>query len=91
MKLNFKNEGCVACNANQTESHHAFFGSCQRQISDRMGFTCKLCVKHHRSQPEGVHGGNSELDLLIKQYFQADYEARFGRDRWMELIGRNYL
>lgn len=85
--------GCwvIGCNESHTEVHHAYFGSAQRRISEEYGFKCNLCPTHHRSQPQGVHGGNRDLDLAIKMYFQTEYEKDYLRHDFMKLIGRNYL
>ena len=73
------------------ESHHVFFGSGQRKISDKMGFVVDLCYICHRSQPQGVHGGNRKLDLRLKREKQKEFEKEYLRSDFIKLIGRNYL
>lgn len=91
--INPHKEGCwvKGCDVFHTEEHHAFYGTAQRKISEEYGFKARLCPIHHRGQPKGVHGGNRELDLVIKMYFQAEYEKGYLRHDFMKLIGRNYL
>lgn len=88
-----KKTGCwvIGCTEHHTEQHHAYYGAGCRLISDKNGFIANLCPTHHRSQPQGVHGGNRELDLAIKRYFQAEYEKEHLRFDFMKLINRNYL
>ncbi len=88
--MNFNGECCVVCGSYFTEVHHVFFGTGDREISDKHGFICRLCPKHHRGNT-GVHGGNRELDLALKRHFQAKYEEVHSRAEFMALIGRNYL
>ena len=72
------------------EKHHVFYGTGQRKISDKNGFFFDLCSICHRSQPQGVHGGNRELDLRLKREKQEEYEQTHTRAEFMKLIGRNY-
>ena len=93
MKINVSKDGCcvVGCREWYTEEHHGFFGTGQRQISEKHGFKCRLCPTHHRAQPQGVHGGNRALDLTLKRHFQEEFEKEHLRSDFMRLIGRNYL
>ena len=90
MKFNL-NGGCWVCGKYPTEQHHTYFGTGQRKISDKHGFVCELCTEHHRGQPKGVHGGNKELDIALKQYFQQEFEKEYLRHDFVRLVGRNYL
>jgi hypothetical protein len=49
----------------------------------------RLCEEHHRGQ-NGVHN-NKELDRWLKQLFQKNFEALHGRDKFIEVFGKNYL
>jgi len=83
---------CKNCGSTQNiESHHVFYGSGQRNISDKHGFKVDLCSICHRSQPQGVHGGNRELDLKLKRECQEEFEKEHLRFDFIKLIGRNYL
>lgn len=71
--------------------HHIFFGSGQREISERCGFWVYLKPELHEGE-YGVHGRDGhELDLRLKRECQRKYEAIHSREEFMDLIGRNYL
>lgn len=83
---------CKNCDSTYSiEEHHVFFNRGQRKISDKHGFIVDLCSICHRSQPQGVHGGNRELDLKLKRICQEEYERNHTRAEFMRLIGRNYM
>lgn len=82
---------CFECGNNLVEKHHVFFGTGQRKISEKHGFKVDLCSKHHRGQPEGIHGGNRELDLKLKCMWQRKFEETRSREEFIKLIGRSYL
>ena len=67
------------------------FGTANRKISDKNGFTVYLCQYHHEGD-YGVHGkyGN-ELNRELKQLCQKKFEEKDTRDNFIKLIGRNYL
>lgn len=73
-----------------TEEHHVFFGNGLRDISEQNGFTCDLCLGHHREGPEAVHR-NQEIREYLCSIFQEKYEKTHTREEFMKLIGRNYL
>lgn len=82
---------CFICHTTQNLNlHHIFFGNKHHKISDREGFVCYLCTRHHHMSNEGVHK-NRELDLQLKQIAQAKYEETHTREQFMSLMGRNYL
>lgn len=89
----FKNDKeCYFCGAtNNLERHHIYFGS-NRKISEREGFTCYLCQKHHRGT-YGIHGSHGRHNnLVLKTACQLDYEEKGGtREDFIKLIGRSYL
>ncbi len=73
------------------EEHHVFYGTANRMKSERYGMKVYLCPEHHRAQPEGVHGGNRELDLKLKRFAQMRFEQMFGHELFMKVFGRNWL
>ena len=81
---------CFVCGRYGTEVHHVYFGSGNRKVADRMGLVIGLCYYHHRGNG-GVHGGNRELDLMLKQTAQRQFEAKYSRAEFLALFGRNYL
>lgn len=81
---------CYVCGKKQTEIHHIYFGS-NRRISDKYGFTVRLCPEHHRGT-NGVHGMNGHsLDMRLKMEQQEQYELNKSREDFIKLIGRSYL
>lgn len=74
-----------------TEVHHVFFGSGRRDISEQNGFTCNLCMAHHREGPEAVHGRTKKYREYLCRIFQEEYEKTHTREEFMELIGKDYL
>jgi hypothetical protein len=85
------NNGCWVCGKHPTERHHVYFGSGNRKLSEKYGLVVNLCADHHRGQPNGVHGGNKELDLEIKRHFQREFEKEYLRIDFIKIFGRNYL
>lgn len=92
MKSIIQNEKrCYLCGSTvNLESHHIFFGTALRPISDKHGLKVWLCAYHHRDQKNGAHG-NREVDLYLKQKAQRAFEKKHGHEKFMEIIGRNYL
>jgi hypothetical protein len=80
---------CYLCGSTVVEDHHVYFGSL-RSVSERNGLKVFLCPYHHRDQKHGAHG-NREVDLFLKREVQKAFEEKYGHNRFMELIGRNYL
>ena len=70
--------------------HHIYYGTGNRKISDKHGFTAYLCAKHHNMSNNSVHF-NKEMDLTLKRACQAKFEQAHSREEFVRLIGRNYL
>ena len=71
---------CWVCGKYGVEYHHAI-----RRGSVKALIHCKLnlyplCPLHHRSSPQGIHGGNKELDLKLKLDFQNKLEMLFDKE-----------
>ena len=85
---------CVKLNGDYTrkytEKHHVFYGGGLRDVSEQNGFTCELCMNHHREGPEAVHN-NQEIREYLCGLFQSRYEETHTRDEFMSLIKINYL
>lgn len=90
---------CFVCGRTETESHHVY-GASNRNVSEKYGFVERLCPVHHRGQPDGVHGGNHELDLKLKRKHQLIYELELmsdgisqeeARETFRRIIGKSYL
>ena len=83
---------CYLCGGTENlEEHHCLHGTANRKLADKYGLTVMLCEKHHRRSPEGVHGGNTVVDLLLKRIAQLCFEMRHSHEKWMQVFGRNYL
>lgn len=81
---------CIVCGRPRDHVHHVFFGTCNRNISDKHGFIVPLCWEHHEGNT-GVHN-NQVLDQKLKQYAQRKYEALgHSRKEFRALFGKNYL
>lgn len=81
---------CFICGKYGTEIHHIFYGAGNRKISDQYGMTVGLCYNHHRGN-NGVHGGNRELDVYLKQTAQKRFIELYSESEYFALIGKNYL
>lgn len=73
-----------------THEHHVMFGSGQRTISEAEGLKVNLCIKHHGTGQEGVHGSREAREELC-QIVQAEYEQTHTRREWMNRFKKNYL
>lgn len=83
---------CYACKREvQTEEHHIFFGTANRPMSEKYGLKVRLCIPCHRGDKTGVHGGNRELDLKLKQVAQKTFEQKYGHKTFMAVFGKNYI
>lgn len=81
---------CYICKTTRDiQRHHVYFGNGYRKLSERYGMVIDLCMNHHIGN-SGVHR-NRELDLRLKQKFQAKFEIDNSREDFMRIFGRNYL
>lgn len=87
-----KNKECYVCKTTYNlHLHHICFGTANRKISDKNGFTVYLCQYHHEGT-YGVHGKNGkELNLRLKQECQKKYEENHTREEFISLIGRSFI
>lgn len=83
---------CYFCHSTQNlESHHVFFGTSNRKISEFRGFTVWLCRGHHTGGRQAVHRCRS-ADVCLKQMAQFYYEAHVGsREQFIDEFGKSYL
>lgn len=66
---------CEVCGSNQgVQFHHVVGGNGKRKQCENEHSVIALCLNHHTGA-EGVHNGNSELDLHLKQKLEAKYIA----------------
>lgn len=86
-----KVKACWVCGTiYNLHKHHIVFGRGQRSVADKHGIWCWLCAEHHEGF-SGVHGGNHELDLALKQAAQTEFERNHSRDEWRKLFTKSYL
>ena len=85
-------ERCYLCGSTVgLETHHCLHGTAGRKLGDRWGLTVKLCSRCHRDGTVGVHGRNSKADRQLKRLAQTKFEEKYSHEKWMAVIGRNYL
>lgn len=83
-------EYCYVCGRYGTEIHHVFYGVGNRSLSTRYKLLLGLCYNHHRGK-QGVHNGNRELDMELKQYAQRRFQEVYTDADFLAVFGRNYL
>ena len=73
--------------------HHILYGSANRKLSEKYGFTVWLCADHHTNGPDAIHRNpNGINDLYLKRLSQRYYEMVVGsRMQFIKEFGRNYL
>lgn len=81
---------CFICGRYGTEIHHCLYGSANRKLADKYKLVVGLCHNHHRGG-QGVHGGNKELDLFLKQTAQKTFNEFYSDLDFLAVFGRNYL
>ena len=81
---------CLVCGRYGTEIHHIFYGVGNRSLSTKFGCVCGLCYDHHRGR-YGVHNGNKELDMYLKQTAQRRFQEVYTESDFLAVFGRNYL
>ncbi len=82
---------CYACGRTKyLEIHHVYPGP-NRDNSSKYGAVVWLCHHHHRGQPDGVHGGNEQLDKELKRKFQIKLmEEGLTMEEFVKTFGRSY-
>lgn len=81
---------CFICGRYGTELHHCIYGSANRKLADKYKLVVGLCQPHHRGN-NGVHGGNKELDIFLKQTAQTKFNEFYSDLDFLAVFGRNYL
>ena len=71
-------------------THHVFEGWGLREKSEQYGLKVKLCNRHHNTTDEGVHF-NYNMDLLLKQYAQREFEKNYSHELFMKEFRVNWL
>lgn len=88
---NDKEESCIMCGSVQRlHRHHIFHGSSNRKQSEKHGYVCWLCFRHHNGE-EGVHF-NRAADLELMRSAQAYFEEHEGtREEFRAIFGKSFL
>ena len=81
---------CIICGRYGAEIHHIFYGTANRKQSTKYGCVCGLCRDHHTGR-FGVHNGNRELDLKLKEMAQRAFINTYPDKDFLAIFGRNYL
>lgn len=71
--------------------HHIFEGNPNRKLSEKYGLWVWLTGDYHNQSNLGVHCGNHDLDVKLKQDAQREFEKTHTRAEFMKIFGRNYL
>ena len=83
-------ESCYLCGRQTNlEWHHILGGWANRKLSQRYGLVVRLCKNCHT----GDGGAQYERDLnrMLKQEAQIEFEKRYGHEEWMSKFRKNYL
>jgi hypothetical protein len=83
------NDICEVCGKPYAAQHEIFFGEKYRRLSQIYGLTKRLCYDHHQGK-DGPHF-NKAIDDQYKQLAQREFEKVYGRERWMQEVGKSYL
>lgn len=80
--------------------HHIYGGNPNRKISEEQGFYIWLVPEYHNMSDKGIHFDHA-FEMSVKKMCQQAYEDKLmrdqgisresARDRFMKLVGRNYL
>lgn len=82
---------CLVCgNTYNLHKHHIYYGTGNRQLSEKYGCWCYLCARHHNMSSEGVHF-NKTLDTKLKQHTQKRFNEVYPELDFMRIFGKNYL
>ncbi len=72
------------------EEHHVMFGRRFRKKSEHYGLKVYIGVAHHRIGENAVHQ-NEEVNDILKQLAQIQFEKKYSHELWMKEFGINYL
>lgn len=84
---------CFVCETtNNLHSHHIFYGTANRQQSEKYGLKVWLCAEHHVGG-YGVHGAKGAmLNSFLREMAQKRFEEEYGsREEFIRIFGKSYL
>lgn len=77
-------------NHSYLEEHHIMFGAGRRELSEKYGLKCNLCLDHHRDSKVGVHSNQENAEMLMR-LAQQRFKKEYPNLDWMQIFGKNYL
>lgn len=83
---------CYVCGTTYClHSHHIFYGTANRKISEKYGYKVFLCGNHHNMSDKGVHF-DKKLDNHLKISAQKHFEDNHGsRNDFISIFGKSYI
>ena len=86
------NDRCIITGRPYAELHEVFYGP-YSQKSKEHKLQVRLCVEYHRCSPSGIHGGNSELDHVLKVKAQMQWQLYHDKTEkdFKDAFGTNYI
>lgn len=72
------------------QEHHVIYGTAGRRLSEKYGLKVYLCLQHHEQGPAAVHNNQTNARILQKKAQKA-FEQKYSHEKWMAVIGRNYI
>lgn len=84
---------CFICKTTfNLHRHHVFHQFGNRDISEREGCWCYLCMRHHDDYSfDSVHN-NPSFETTLKKYCQHLWEEKNGgREKFIKTFGKSYL
>lgn len=72
------------------DDHHIFFGTSNRQKSEKHGLKVYLCHNKHHEGAEGPHM-NRLVDLSLKGIAQREFEKNHTREEFIREFGKSWL
>jgi len=85
----FERGYCYNCHTTyQLQAHHCYGGNPDRQHSDDYGLVVDLCHTCHLSVTDEK---DQQLISELQQEGQRRFEAIYGKDKFRQIFGRNYL
>lgn len=69
------------------DKHHCIHGRANRSIAEEYGLWVWLRHDIHMR----LHDKDKELDRELEQAAQKAFEEKYSHEKWMSLVGKNYL
>ena len=83
-------EKCFLCGGRASEEHHVFFGTANRQLSEKYGLKVYLCPNCHRIEKYAVHNCK-ETDIKLKIIGQRKFIEEYPHQNFLKIFGKNYI